>query len=139
MDTRTETHRALIRRIFEALADGDGHPFVEALADDVQWTLTGTTAWSRTYAGKPAVRDELLRPLFDQFAGTYRNRLLRLVADGDLVVAECRGAVTTKAGEPYDNAYCYVFRLDGGRITEIVEYMDTALVERVLRVPAAVG
>jgi ketosteroid isomerase-like protein len=47
-------------------------------------------------------------------------------------VVETRGSVATKTGARYDNAYCFVFRLDGGRIREITEYMDTQLVAEVL-------
>ena len=40
--------------------------------------------------------------------------------------------VTTKRGDAYHNTYCYIFRLAGGRVTEVIEHCDTALVERVL-------
>jgi hypothetical protein len=131
----TASHRALIQRIFDATAQGDGRPFVDALADDVCWTITGTTAWSRRYEGKQAVREELLAPLFAQFAGTYTCRLERLVAEGDLVVAECRGQVETRAGKPYHNRYCWIFRIEGGRVRELTEYLDTALVAEALEDP----
>ena len=32
----------------------------------------------------------------------------------------------------YDNQYCLVFRIENGKIKEIREYCDSALVERVL-------
>jgi uncharacterized protein len=44
--------------------------------------------------------------------------------------------VTTKNGKPYNNEYCYVIRLAGGQMRELTEYLDTALVERVLDAPA---
>ena len=40
--------------------------------------------------------------------------------------------MTTKSGKPYNNEYCWVFRLDGGRIKEVTEYMDTQLAEAAL-------
>jgi hypothetical protein len=131
----TEANRELIRRIYAEMAQGNSRPFVDSLADDVRWTIMGTTAWSRTYDGKQAVRDELLRPLVAQFADGYTARAHRLIAEGDLVVAEIRGRVITHAGKPYHNAYCFIFRIEGGLVRELTEYLDTALLGQALEDP----
>ena len=128
-------NKRLLQDIFYELAKGNGQPFVEAMADDFCWTITGTTKWSRTYRGKHAVRTELLRPLFSQFADKYRNTATRILADGEHVVVECTGKVTTRAGEAYNNTYCYVIRMADGQLTELTEYLDTALVNAVLAPP----
>ncbi|HEX4249182.1 MAG TPA: nuclear transport factor 2 family protein [Pseudonocardia sp.] len=116
----------------EHMARGDREGWLALLADDVRWTVMGRTSWSRTYAGKTAVRAELVRPLVAQYAEPYRRTTLQLVAEDDWVVARCRGHVVTKAGELYDNEYCFLYRLADGLIQEIIEYGDTALIERVL-------
>jgi ketosteroid isomerase-like protein/predicted enzyme related to lactoylglutathione lyase len=125
----------LMRAVCDALAVGNSRPFLDSLADDVRWTITGTTAWSRVYDGKREVQEELLAPLMAQFAARYTNRAERLIAEGDHVVIECRGDVMTKAGLPYRNTYCYVCRLDGGKVRELTEYWDTAHANAVLRPP----
>ena len=125
-------NKQLLQAVFDELAKGNGRPFLDALADDVRWTLTGSTKWSRTYEGKQAVRSELLGPIFAQFADTYTNRAVRMIAEDDLVVVECRGNVTTKAGVPYNNSYCWVCRVQDGKVREITEYMDTQLAEKAL-------
>jgi hypothetical protein len=51
------------------------------------------------------------------------------------VVVECRGKVTTKTGRRYDNTYCWVCRLAGGKIVSLTEYMDTQLVATALEAP----
>jgi ketosteroid isomerase-like protein len=135
MDT-TERNRELIRHIYAELAEGNGRPFVDNLADDVPWTIMGSTSWSRTYEGKQAVREELLRPLFAQFADTYTAQARRLIAEGDLVVAEVRGRVLTNAGKPYHNSYCFIFRIADGKVHELTEYQDTALLAEALEDPA---
>ena len=56
-------NKQLIRQVFAELASGSPRPFLDALADDVCWTIRGTTKWSCTFVGKKAVVDELLRPL----------------------------------------------------------------------------
>ncbi len=129
-------NKQLMRTIFSELAKGNGKPFSEAMADDFCWTVTGSTAWSRTYRGKQAVMDELMRPLFAQFADRYVNSASRIVAEDDIVVVECKGRVTTRSGKPYNNTYCYVCRLEGGKLKELTEYCDTALIADALGEPA---
>jgi ketosteroid isomerase-like protein len=128
-------NKRILQEAFGALAEGNGRPFGELMADDFCWTVTGTTKWSRTYRGKLEVQSELIRPLFARFASRYTNTATRFIAEGDHVVVECRGHVTTNAGARYDNQYCYVIRMAEGRMKELTEYMDTALAVRVLGEP----
>jgi ketosteroid isomerase-like protein len=132
MNTHTHTPKQLLQDIFAGLARGDSRPFVDSLSDDFCWTLTGTTKWSGTYRGKKAVMQDLMRPLFAQFADQYINTAQTFIAEGDRVVVECRGKVTTKSGQPYNNQYCWVCRVEGGKLKEVIEYMDTELVAKVL-------
>jgi len=132
-----DDNRSIITAAMNALADGDGGPFVRAMADDLTWIIEGTTPWSGRYEGKLAVRTQLLEPLFAQFATTYRNKAHRIIVEGDDVVVLCNGAVETVAGQPYNNSYCYVIRMRNGKMVELREYFDTALVERALEPPLA--
>ena len=125
-------NKQLVQRIFSELSKGNTRPFVESWADDFCWTVIGTTKWSKTYRGKQAVLDELMGPLFAQFAGRYTLTAQLFIAEGDYVVVECRGQVTTKSGRPYNNTYCYVIRLADGKLRELTDYLDTALVESAL-------
>ena len=133
MDQRD--NRAIVTAVMDALATGDTRPFAEAMADDFAWHMMGTTPWSGSFVGKDVVRGRLMRTLFAQFATPYTNRASRIMADGDMVVVECAGAVTTTGGKAYNNTYCYVIRMAGGQMRELTEYMDTALVSAVLEPP----
>lgn len=132
----TDNNKELVTHIFDELAKGNGGPFVEAWSDDLSWTVMGTTPWSRTCRGKQAVIKELMEPLFAQFTDTLTTTARRIIADGEYVAVEARGQATTRAGEAYNNRYCFVLRVEDGKIREITEYLDTALVERVLGTPA---
>lgn len=125
-------NKALLQSIYAALADGDGAPFVAAMDEDFSWTIAGVSPWSRRWAGRDAVRGQLLQPLFQRFATRYRSRAQCFIADGEHVVVQCQGEVQTHAGEAYNNHYCMVFRLHAGRLKEVTEYMDTDLACRVL-------
>jgi uncharacterized protein len=128
-------NKAVMREVFDELAKGNGRPFVAVLAEDVRWTIIGTTEWSGTWEGKRAVQTGLLDPLFAQFATRYRNRAIRMIAEDDHVVIECRGDVTTTERRPYRNTYCYVCRLAEGKVRELTEYCDTELLTRALTPP----
>jgi ketosteroid isomerase-like protein len=128
----TDGNKKLLEGIFAELAKGNGAPFRAAMADDFHWSIIGTTSWSRTFSGKRAVEQELLAPLLAQFQNRYTNTADRILADGDHVVIQCRGRVTTVRGEAYNNTYCWVIRMAGGKMRELTEYCDTALIERVL-------
>ncbi len=132
----TIENKRLMQRIFTELEKGNGKPFVDAMADDFNWTITGNSPWSKTYKGKKAVLNDLMKPLFAQFDGQYTNKAQRFIAEDDFVVVECRGRVNTKSGKPYNNTYRYVCRFGGGQMRELTEYLDTQLVADALAAPA---
>jgi ketosteroid isomerase-like protein len=121
-------NRQIIARLFAELSTGNSRPLIEALSDDVTWTVMGRTPWSKTYRGKTAVLKELLGVLGARLADRYRAHADRILADGDFVVVQARGQSTTKQGRAYNNEYCFVYRMNGGRIEEVTEYLDTQMV-----------
>ena len=129
-------NKKLLQDVFTELANGNSRPFVDSLSDEVRWTIIGTTKWSRTFDGKPAVLAELLAPLRAQIADRVRVTADRFIAEADLVVVEGRGHNTTKTGKPYNNTYCWIYRLANGKIQELTEYMDTQLAATALGDPA---
>ncbi|MDH6593610.1 ketosteroid isomerase-like protein [Variovorax sp. TBS-050B] len=137
MKHTTQENKALVAHIHSELDKGNGQAFIDSLADDARWTLEGTTPWSRTYDGKAAIREELIRPLFAQFAAPYVSRTERIIAEDDRVVVLFSGDVPTKAGKRYNKRYCYVYRIEGGKVKELTEYFDTALVQQALEAPPA--
>jgi ketosteroid isomerase-like protein len=109
--TATESNRVRICEIWAAMAEGDGALFVEAMAEDFTWRMTGQTPWSGAYSGKADVRGRLLKALYAQFATPYRSTPSRIHADGDFVIVECQGEVKTIRGRDYNNTYCFVIRM----------------------------
>ena len=130
-------NKSLLQGLLAETAKGNGRPFIEAMAQDVTWTIIGDTDWSRTYAGKPAVMSDLLIPLGANFEGGNLFEGVRFIAEDDLVVVEARNHSVTKAGAQYPQRYAMIFRLRDGQIAEITEYADTELMTRVLSVTAA--
>jgi len=103
-----------------AQAEPDMPRWLAYLADDIVYRTIGTSAASGTWTGKQALLD------LEEMVGS--------IIDGGIVV-EARGrSVTRIAGERYDNTYCLVLRFRGDLIEEWVEYLDTALVDRVVEI-----
>ena len=130
-------NKKLLQDIFAELSKGNSQLFVESMADDFSWTITGTTQWSKKYAGKRAVIEELFGGLRATLAPPILVEAVRFIADGDYVAVEAQGKNTTKAGESYNNTYCYVFHLTGGKLRAMTEYLDTELVTKALGAPIA--
>jgi ketosteroid isomerase-like protein len=128
----TADNKKLLEHIFSELAQGNSRPFVAAMAEDFSWTVTGTTKWSRKYAGKTVVLTELFVTLTSRMDGRIKTIPDRFIADGDHVVVEAHGNNTTKSGKPYNNRYCFVFRVAQGKLKEVTEYLDTELVTAAL-------
>ncbi len=128
------SHREVIQRTFEALAAGDSRPLLDLLADDVTWRVMGRTPWSRTYRGKESVLNDLLRHLGARLSGRYKATADRIIAEGEYVVVQATGNAITKAGVPYNNEYCFIYRFEDGSIREVTEYLDTELVTSALGV-----
>jgi len=124
-------NKQIVLDFYDAGARGDMDACFALLADDITWTNIGTTKFSGTYAGKQALVEQLLGPLFGQLKAGIASAIERLTAEGDVVVAQTAGTAETHDGRPYNNTYCQVIRIRDGKIAEVKEYFDTALVDAV--------
>ncbi len=131
-------NKKLVQQVYEDSANRSGTTFVDNLADDACWIVTGQYSWSHEFRGREAILEGLMGHFRSFFAVRPRTVAFNFIADGDFVAVEARGDNVTKAGLRYDNQYCM-----SGKIKEIKEYCDSTLVERVLgpfpasRAPAA--
>ena len=121
-------NKKLIQDVFDAWAGGDGMAFFNTLAEDVQWTVIGTSPVSRTYTSRQAFVDGAAKPLTAKLAGPIQPTVVNIIAEGDNVVLQWEGKATTKAGKPYNNSYCWVMRIADGKVREGTAYIDTELV-----------
>jgi ketosteroid isomerase-like protein len=99
------------------------------MSDDVRWTLIGTTKFSGVLNGKQEIVEKLFKPIFAQLETPGSNVIDNIIAEGDYVVVQQHGTGRrTKSGKDYNNTYCIVYKVAGGKIKEITEYCDTELV-----------
>ena len=122
-------NKQIITNMFAEISKGNGAAFLDAMADDVKYTLQGKTKFSGTLNGKQEVMAKLLGPLGAALEGGIAITPYNFIAEGDYVVMLANGKAQTKSGKPYNNSYCHVFKIVGGKVKEISEYLDTALVD----------
>ena len=75
MSREIDTPRKRLELIFGETAGGNWQPFVDALAEDAEWTVIGSTGWSKAYRGKPQILSDLFGPLRRVLAAGARNSL----------------------------------------------------------------
>jgi uncharacterized protein len=121
-------NKEIIRKMFAELAKGNAGAFMSAMADDIKFTIIGTTKYSGTFKGKQELAGKLLGPLGAELEGGLVITPENLIADGDFVAMQARGKSLAKNGKRYDNTYCQIFRISDGKIREVTEYLDTELV-----------
>ena len=117
--------KAVVERYFEVLSTGEGD-LSALLTDDIVWWVPPGS----DMAGEKRGRDDVLAFLgsgidyYDETAPmdvTIRS----MIAEGGQVACEFTIEATTAKGKPYRNYYHFVFEVDGGRITQVREYLDT--------------
>ncbi|MEA2648368.1 MAG: uncharacterized protein QOG61_803 [Candidatus Binataceae bacterium] len=121
-------NKQFISNMFAELSKGNGDAFLNALADDVSFTIIGSTKYSGTFKGKQELINKLLAPLNAQIEGGMTITPDNLIADGDFVAMQARGKALSKNGRRYDNTYCHVFRFANGKVQQVTEYLDTELI-----------
>ena len=129
----TVQNKQLLKDIYGEISKGNPQLLLDSLADDITWTIIGTTAVSGTSHGKQEVVDKLLRPLRGRLAdGPVVFEADRFIAEGEHVVMQARGRATAKSGKPYNNTYCIVARVVDGKVKEMIDYVDTELITSAL-------
>jgi ketosteroid isomerase-like protein len=126
----TTDNRKLITDTFTAWSRGDGMAFFNILADDVRWTVIGSTPVSRTYSSKSAFVEGAVKPLTEKLAGPIVPTIRDLLVDGDKVALQWEGRSSGKNGTLYYQTYCWVMRLEGGKVKEGTAYLDTELISQ---------
>jgi ketosteroid isomerase-like protein len=122
-------NKAIVQQWFDHIAAGEAEAAFTLFADDIVYDLKGTTPVSGVYRGLDQIVNEFFVPWRKQIDGDLVVQVDEMIAEGERVVVLGRGAAKTVFGLRYDNDYAFVFTVRDGRITQVVEFLDTALVE----------
>ena len=125
-------NKELVLGFFNDLGKGRIQEALDRMAEDLRFTLIGTTGFSGVCKSRKEFVDRILAPLGARLEGPLTITTENLITEGDFVVAQSHGRSTTRKGGAYDNTYCHVFRIADGKIREVTEYLDTELITRAL-------
>jgi len=133
-----QRNKEAVGKAFAAWAAGGQTFFDDMLAPDVVWTIKGSSPTAGVHRGKQALIDNAVKPLSTRLERQIRPTIRNLWADGDHVIIEWDGEAVAKDGKAYRNSYLWIFRMQGGRATEVTAYLDLVPYDDVLRrVPAS--
>jgi uncharacterized protein len=123
-------NRKLIEDAFGSWVRGDRTPFNNLLADDLRWTVIGNSPVSGRYNSKREFLEGAGARMAEKLATPIQATLRHVIADGNMVALVFDGRATGKNGTDYRQTYCWVLRLEAGRIREGTAYLDTELITR---------
>jgi hypothetical protein len=113
---------ALIRNLFAAFRARDIESIRNAIAESAVWHFPGRTGkLSGAHSGHAGIFGFLGR-VSELSAGSFELELEEVLANDRFAVACFRGRAR-RAGRELDNPTCLKIRLDGGRATEIWEFV----------------
>jgi ketosteroid isomerase-like protein len=95
------------------------------LAENVKWTITGSSLASKTYESRKAFIGEVIRPFNARMSVGLRPTIRQMYADGDTVIVFFDASGTAKDGAPYTNTYAWFLQLRDGRIVAASAFFDS--------------
>jgi ketosteroid isomerase-like protein len=127
----SDENKSLIQAAFDAWSKGEGD-FYSLLADDAIWTITGSSPVAGTFTSRQEFLDRAVQPIFQRLSQPLRPTVKTLVAERDQVVALWEGHAVATDGRPYDNTYCWVMRVQDGKVREATAFFDAPLLTDLL-------
>jgi ketosteroid isomerase-like protein len=119
----SEENKAIARRFFEAINNGDSAAVVNTYADDGCLETMGRTLISGVYTKQQI--QEAAGQIFLAFPQGLRFTIHSMTAEGDRVAIEAESHGQHASGKMYNNHYHFLMRLRDGKIVRFKEYLDT--------------
>ena len=131
-----EKNKDFITQAFARWAAGGSTFFQDVLAEDVVWTIKGTSPAAGTYRGRAVFIEQAVAPFAARLSSFVKPRVNNIWADGNDVVVYWDGAAVAKDGKPYNNSFVWIFRMQDLRATEVIAFLDLTQYDDVInRIP----
>lgn len=120
--------KEVLRRFFATLSTGDFTAIGEFFTDDSVWTVNDVSRGFPSQRGRRAIIEDFLQPVREGLfePGDPKVEVVRMIGEGDVVVAETIGRGKLRNGNDYENSYVFVAQVSGDKVRSLREYMDTA-------------
>ncbi len=122
-------NKELVTGFWNAFAKGDIKTAFASMSDEVSWLIPGNLPnLSGLRKGKAEILN-FARNAAKMFPNGLKSELRRVYCDGDAVLIEMTNRGKLFNGRDYENEYCFVFEIEGGKIRRVREYVDTQKVK----------
>ena len=91
-------NKKLVQQVYTDSANRSGTTFVDNLAEDATWIVTGQYSWSHEFRGRDAINNGLMGHFRSFFAVRPRTLAFNFIAEGDYVVVEARATMSPRPG-----------------------------------------
>ena len=121
-----EKNKRLVVGYFAALGTRDMEALYKVIAEDAEIWVPEGTRFSGTYVPATYVKnlDENVGPLVKK-GGRQEMDIISVTAEEDRVTVEAESFIDLENGRLYNNKYHLMFRIAGGRIVSLKEYLNT--------------
>ena len=127
-----EEKKSLVTSTWTSFGKGDIKAAFANMSDNVSWLIPGNTPG---VSGVKRGKDEILKFMSgvgQLFPEGLKSEINKTHCDGDTVILELTNRGKVSNGKNYENEYCFVFELEGGKIRRIREYVDTQKAKEIL-------
>ena len=126
----SEANKKLALEFLHAMSEADAEGQARCLAPDaVTYTkgFAGVSGWRNreTMIATTAAFKEVVPTGF-------RPKIVKAVAEGEIVVLEWEGNAVLSDGTPYCNQYVFIFTFADGKIRQLDEYFCTVLADKTI-------
>ncbi len=126
----SEANKKLALEFLHAMSEADAEGQARCLAPDaVTYTkgFAGVSGWRNreTMIATTAAFKEVVPTGF-------RPKIVKVVAEGEIVVLEWEGNAVLSDGTPYCNQYVFIFTFADGKIRQLDEYFCTVLADKTI-------
>lgn len=123
------TNRAVVMRYFDIIGGRSAAPLADCFTPDARWHVPASNPMIRPNpkCGIDGVMEVLNSGVAVYAPGSLDVRIEAVIADEHDVAVQFTLHARLADGRPYENRYFFRFRIAGGRIAEVWEYLDTLL------------
>ena len=134
-----ERNKKAVLAMHDSVNRNDLDGMFDVMTEDITFRVVGKhSLGGRIYQGKDDITRHLFFEIFQRLEGGIEISISNLVADSEIAFLHFMGKATMKNGSLYHNEYVQIFRFRDGKISGVVEFMDSLLLAEVLKQPTSI-
>jgi len=122
-DDVTTQNKKLVSEFFEHFSNGEIDDAFAIVDDDVSWWVPGDLPFSGTKSKAEYL--QVVGSIQRGFPNGLQLKATSMIAEGNKVAVEVESYGEHVNGRKYINKYHFLITIEGGKMIEVREYMDT--------------